>query len=419
MQVQSNNAADSTAVISTIPAISVVGFCETDATAAVMRSAAADRRMSRASFHVETGGIAAAIAAFQNRVTPNVLIVECPVHPSEMLNTLAPLAEVCDPETRVVVVGHINDVLLYRDLIRNGVAEYLVAPLHPLQLMDALAGLYSDPSRQPSGRVTAFIGAKGGSGSSTIAHNVGWLFSNWAQLSTVVTDLDLSYGTSALNFNQDVTVGIADAVAQADRLDPGFLEKLFTHCDDHLSLLAGNASLDREMLLTPGAIDAVLTSLRQAAPNIIVDMPSAWTDWSRQTLIAADDVVITATPELAAARNVRNILELLRQSRQNDRPPILVLNQTGIAKRPELTAEDFRTVTGIEPSIIIPYDPVNFGTAATTGKMLCQLSPRCKPALQMAILFETLNKPRHEDAEVKKPKSSLLVQLKKMLTGKK
>ena len=408
-------------VIASLPAITIAAFCQTEGMAAVMRTAAADRRLSRASCTIEPGGVAGAVQAFQGTVTPHVLIVECAVKPSEMLDALRPLAEVCDPSTLVVVVGHVNDVVLYRDLTRSGVAEYLVAPLHPLQIIDALAGLFRDPGHQPSGRIIAFTGAKGGVGSSTIAHNIAWLFAHRAKINTVVTDLDLAFGTSALNFNQDIAAGVADAAAQADRLDPAFLDRLFTRYSDHLSLLSGTAALDQEGLLNETTVDAVLESLRQSAPNIIVDMPSAWTGWSRHTLINADDVIITATPELAAARNTRNILELLRQSRQNDRPPCVVLNQTGVLKRPELTAADFKTIIGVEPAVVINYDPVNFGTAATTGKILCAMAPASKGATQIAGLFTHLTKSRSAQPAATNTgdKSSLIGMLQGMLSGKK
>ena len=206
-------------VIASVPAITLAAFCETEGLMAVLRASAADRRMSRASCIVESGGIAAAVAAYRETRTPSVLIVETAHGASDILAALKPLADVCDPSTLVVVVGHLNDVVLYRELIRSGVAEYLATPLTQLQVIDAVAGLFRDPASQPVGRIITFIGAKGGVGSSTLAHNLSWLFANQAKVNTVVTDLDLSFGTSGLNFNQDVTSGLADAVSQFDRLD--------------------------------------------------------------------------------------------------------------------------------------------------------------------------------------------------------
>jgi pilus assembly protein CpaE len=304
------------------------------------------------------------------------------------------LAEVCDPSTLVVVVGHVNDVLLYRDLLRNGVAEYLAAPLTQLQMIDAIAGLYRDPASQPTGRIITFVGVKGGCGSSTIAHNIAWLFANQARINTVVTDLDLAFGTSGLNFNQDLNGGLAEAILQADRLDGAFLDRLLTKCSERLSLLAASASLDRDVVLDGPSLDTVFDVLRQTAPLVLVDMPSSWSPWSRHMVVNADDVVITATPDLASMRNARNIAEILRVSRQNDNPPYLILNQTGVPKRPEISAEDFAKAVGMDPNVIIPFDPITFANAATTGRMLCEMSPKAKPAEEITKMFKLLTNSR-------------------------
>jgi pilus assembly protein CpaE len=405
-------------VIASVPAITLAAFCETEGLMAVLRASAADRRMSRASCIVESGGIAAAVAAYRETRTPSVLIVETAHGASDILAALKPLADVCDPSTLVVVVGHLNDVVLYRELIRSGVAEYLATPLTQLQVIDAVAGLFRDPASQPVGRIIAFIGAKGGVGSSTLAHNLSWLFANQAKVNTVVTDLDLSFGTSGLNFNQDVTSGLADAVSQFDRLDSVFLDRLLTRCGDNLSLLAGAAQLEREVLLNEDTITAVLDTLRQSAPVVAVDMPSSWSTWSRHTLINADDVVITATPDLASMRNARNIAELLRASRQNDVPPFLVLNQVGIPKRPEISAADFSKAVGIEPSVMIPFDPMNFGQSATTGTMLCEMAPKSKAVEEMKSLFASMNS-RLRSAPPQRPvaQKSILNRLKSVISA--
>lgn len=408
-------------VIASVPAITLAAFCETEGMMAVMRAAAADRRMSRASCIVESGGIPAATAAYQEARTPSVLIVETSHRGADILSSLKPLAEVCDPATLVVVVGHLNDVVVYRELIRSGVAEYMAAPLTQLQVIDAIAGLFRDPASQPAGRIIAFIGAKGGVGSSTIAHNISWLFANQAKVNTVVTDLDLSFGTSGLNFNQDISTGLADAVSQSDRLDSVFLDRLLTRCGDRLSLLAGAAQLERDVFLDADTITAVLDTLRQSAPVVAVDMPSSWSTWSRHTLINADDVVITATPDLASMRNARNIAELLRASRQNDVPPYLVINQTGVPRRPEISAGDFSKAVGLQPSVMIPFDPLNFGNSATTGTILCELAPKSKAAEEIKSLFAAMNARTRSAAPVRPvAENSLLNRLKSVIaSGKK
>ena len=123
------------------------------------------------------------------------------------------LAECCDAGTKVVVIGHVNDVVLYRELLRRGVSEYVVAPVQPIAFMEAVSNLYNDPTSDPVGHVIAFVGAKGGVGSSTICHNVAWTISERMKSNVVVADLDLAFGTTGLDFNQDPVQGIAEALS--------------------------------------------------------------------------------------------------------------------------------------------------------------------------------------------------------------
>ena len=119
------------------------------------------------------------------------------------------------PPTKVVIVGRVNDVELYRELMRRGVSEYLVAPLNPLHLIEVISGLYLDPEAAPIGRVVTVVGCRGGVGSSTLAHNVGWCIAERFQINTAIVDLDLPFGTSGLDFNEEPGQGVAEALVGA------------------------------------------------------------------------------------------------------------------------------------------------------------------------------------------------------------
>ena len=147
-----------------VPRISIHAFCEFPDTGAALQRAGGDRRLSKAHLTVQLGGIAAAVEHYAGQITPNLLIVETRLSGQEALAELDRLAEVCDPATKVVVVGRVNDVELYRELMRRGASEYLVAPLNPLHLTEVISGLYLDPKAGPIGRVVSFISARGGAG---------------------------------------------------------------------------------------------------------------------------------------------------------------------------------------------------------------------------------------------------------------
>ncbi|KPH09950.1 CtpF protein [Rhizobium acidisoli] len=363
-----------------LPRISVHAFCESEALQQVMERCANDRRVAKVSLRITSGGIAAAANMFSGAPTPNLIILETKANAGSLLAELAPLAAVCDPSTKVVIVGYYNDIALYRELIRNGISEYMVQPVAMPDILTAMASIFVDPEAEPLGRSIAFIGSKGGTGASTIAHNCAFGISNLFSTETILADLDLPYGTANIDFDQDPALGIAEAVFAPDRLDEVFLDRLLTKCSEHLSLLAAPSLLDRAYDFDGHAFQPVLDVLQRSAPVTVLDVPHAWSEWTRSVLSSVDEVVITAVPDLANLRNAKNMLDALRKMRPNDKPPHLVLNQVGMPKRPEISPSDFCQPLEIDPIAIIPFDINLFGNAANSGRMISEVDPKSPTA---------------------------------------
>jgi pilus assembly protein CpaE len=363
-----------------VPRITIHAFCVRPETSAMVETAAADRRMARASTIVRVGGLDAAVELYQNQSTPSLVLVESHDGAQRLLHLLDALAQVCDPGTKVVVIGQTNDIALYRELMRRGVSEYLTQPLGPLQIIRAVSALYADPSAPFVGRQVAFVGAKGGVGASTLAHNFAWSMAERIQTATVLVDLDLPFGTAGLDFNQDPLQGVIDALSQPDRLDPVLMDRMMVRCGDRLSLFAAPATLDQDYEISADAYEEVTQKIRGAAPFVVLDLPHSWAAWTRRVLVGSDDLVVVATPDLASLRNAKNIVDMVRQARPNDAPPRLVLNQVGVPGRPEIPVKDFGEALGVTPSLVLPFDPKSFGQAANNGQMVGEVAPKSKAA---------------------------------------
>jgi pilus assembly protein CpaE len=415
MQVMSSGEAAADEHIAPAPRVSIQAFCETVETAAAVQAAGEDRRLGKAHVKIQMGGVAAAVEAYRSSPTPNVIMLESQNHPDEILHGLDQLAEVCDSGTRVIVVGRVNDVTLYRDLTKRGVSEYLIAPVGTIDVVRAICGLFSSPDAKPVGRIIAVVGAKGGVGSSTVAHNVGWAIARDLNLDSVVTDLDLAFGTAGLDYNQDPPQGIADAVFSPDRVDSAFVDRLLSKCTDHLSLLAAPATLERVYDFGADAFDSILDSLRGTIPCVVLDVPHMWSGWTKRLLVGADDILVVAGPDLANLRNAKNMVDLLRAARPNDHRPYYCLNQVGVPKRPEITPGDFAKALEDQPLAIIPFEPQIFGTAANNGQMIAEVSKGHKTAEMFRQLAQILT----GRAEAKRARSSLLSPLFARLTKKK
>ncbi|MGY8663271.1 AAA family ATPase [Bradyrhizobium sp. UFLA05-109] len=399
--------------IAPAPRVSVQAFCETVETAAAVQSAGEDRRLGKAHLKIQMGGIAAAAEAYRSAPTPNVIVLESDGR-ADLLGGLDQLATVCDAGTRVVVIGRINDVMLYRELVRRGVSDYVLAPVGPIDVVRSICNLFSAPEAKAVGRIIAVVGAKGGVGASTISHNVAWAIARDLAMDAVVADLDLAFGTAGLDYNQDPPQGIADAVFSPDRVDTAFVDRLLSKCTDHLSLLAAPATLERVYDFGTDAFDAVFDTLRSTMPCIVLDIPHQWTGWTKRALIGADDILIVAAPDLANLRNTKNLFDLLKAARPNDRPPLYCLNQVGVPKRPEIAATEFAKAIESQPIASIPFEPQTFGSAANNGQMIAEISANHKSIDMFLQIAQRLT----GRSETKKQKSSFLSPLIEKLRGK-
>ncbi|MFO1034047.1 MAG: AAA family ATPase [Hyphomicrobiales bacterium] len=398
-------------LVAMVPRVDIHVFCETQETGQAIQVASADRRMARAHVTIQLGGIAAAVQVYQTQATPNLLVVESRGNRDQVLAELGRLAEVCQANTKVVVIGHVNDVVLYRELIRQGISEYVVAPVTSFAFIELVAGLYNDPKSAPLGRIIAFVGAKGGVGSSTIAHNIGWALAQRQNLDTIITDLDLAFGTAALNFNQDASGGMVEALNQPERVDSTLIERLMTKLGNRLSLLNGPGSVDRDISIEAHSVETILNVVRLSAPVVVVDVPNMWAPWIKYTLINADEIIITATPDLPSLRNAKNLVDLLKTTRPNDKPPRIIINQVGMAKRPEIPVADFTKAIGLPAAAVIPHDAQSFGQAQSNGQMLFEVAPKAKAAEVLGELARTLAGNQKAAAPEAKKSSSLLASL--------
>ncbi len=393
-----------------VPRISIHAFCETPDTTALLERAAVDRRLAKTHMTMHMGGLPKAVDHFQTASTPNLIIIEALEGGETLFAQLGELAEVCDPTTKVIVIGRANDIGLYRELMRQGISDYIVRPRSPLQIIKSIASLYVDPAAPPIGRTIAFVGARGGAGSSTLAHNVAWCAAEEMQSDTVIIDLDLPFGTASLDFEQDPTSGLIEALSSPERLDDVLLDRLLQKHTERLSLFTAPNLLDRDYDIDDQAFETVIDVVRGAAPTIIIDVPHLWTGWSKRLLQSADQIVITATADLASFRNTKNLVDIVSGARPNDSPPILVINQFD-AKLSSVQPQQYAEHVGLTPSLVFSWEPQLFHTAATNAAPIVQVGAKTKTAQSIRDLSSLVL--GRTQAAAKKSKFSLAGLVKK------
>lgn len=373
------------------PRISIGVFCASEASRARLSSAMHDRRLSRATSNIESGGFEAAYNYCARMPTPDVLIVETASRDSLLLAELDRLASVCDAETKVIVIGSANDIALYREVIGRGVSEYLVAPVDNLLVIAAVLKLYSGAAAPRLGRVCGFLGSKGGVGSSTLAQNVAWRMGEQRKAPIMLADLDLQFGTVALNLDLVPSAGFVEQITDVERLDQALLERTLIQKGPYLHILPASGRMHDVTPPDPDVVEKLLDICREMFAVVVLDLPHLQSPWMKAALDCVDDLVIVAAPDLANLRNAKCLFDIFRSARPNDAPPRLVLNQMGIARRAGISASDFASALDIEIKTQIGFDPQAFAKAACDGRLITEEAPRCAASRALAELARELD----------------------------
>lgn len=344
-----------------------------------------DRLLGKSRITQRDGGLLAAIDHYRDNASAQLVIVEESGDRQQMLDRLARLAEVCVAGTRVMVIGHLNDIGTYRTLIARGVSDYLIAPVTSAGLVAAVEALFQDPAAAPRGRLIAFFAARGGAGASTLAHNTAWSLAHATGEPVLLMDLDLAFGTLGLAFNSEARQTAGELLGLPERIDAQLLDRIVVKYDDHLLLLPSRGDLRDLPPLDPEALDRLLDLARQMASFVVVDLPHLWAPWVSQVLETADDLVLVAQPDLPNLRDCKNLLDHLARRRGDRLPARLVLNKQDAYRKSQLSAKDFHETLKVQPALVLPFDPL-FGELSNNGQMLGEAAKSHKLAASFGQL---------------------------------
>ncbi len=343
-------------------------------------------RMGAPKFRVRRGGVRGAIEYFSTHNSTQVIIVD--VSDVELaLNHIDELANVCQPGVQVIVLGKDNNIGLFRDLIRMGVIDYLVkpAPYEHLYRAVQLALGSDDPARpttQRLGKVVAVAGARGGAGTTSLLANVGWTLANKEGRRVVLVDLDLQNGSLHLAMDFPANHGLREALENAHRLDPLFLERTMLQHGPRLFALAAEEPLEEDIVYSPDAVRELTRILQKQFHYVFVDVPRG-APGALEILRRADIRILVAEPSIASVRDVVRRMEAIAVE-NSGRRTYLVLNHPRQDSKGELTVEQFEDAVGQKADFIIPYGRALAAEALNFGEPLA--SRRCPASAAYAAV---------------------------------
>ena len=317
---------------------------------------------------VRQGDIRTATDFLRGNPSPELLLVEIE-DVAEAKTLLDGLAEVCSPDTKVIVIGTVNEYSFYCWLMDIGISSYLLRPLTSQALEGAYqksiaaVGAVAAPTKKP-GTVIAVIGARGGVGCTTVAINLAGIIADSAKKNTALVDIDPQKGSIALALDIEPSKGFREALERPDRMDALFLERAMHKHGPHLSILDSEETLHDRFTIHESAGDLLLKQLKEQYQVIVLDMPRHLNNYTRQCLGHVEKAVVVTELSLVGLRDTLRICDMLRQNYQAVEP-IVIANRVGSTAKYAVALKDFEN--GINDKVVhsVPYMPDIFMPIST------------------------------------------------------
>lgn len=359
------------------------------------------------------GGVSAAIQFLVTAPSPRRLVVDLGESP-DPVTAVQMLRDTCAAETVILALGAVNDVRLYRDILRAGAADYIVKPVTKEAIDEAVERAVKSqeqtseakPGEGKLGRFVVFIGAKGGIGCSTLATNCAWLLANEHKAKTVLVDFDLQFGTMALNLDLEPSHGLSEVLANASRIDGLFLTSAMVSAGQNLMVLASEEPLEREVQINAEAAGLLLNQLRQTYAFVVADLPRAHLAMSKETLGKATDIMVVSDFSLPSVRDTLRLLAFLKETAPTAKVSVLANRVSG--GKGQISKSEFER--GIEAKVthIVPDDPKAAAAASNAGKPFPVVAKKSAGVKALRKVARGLAGP-----VAAKPKRSLLAWLKR------
>jgi len=241
------------------------------------------------------------------------------------------------PEVSVILLRRRLDVTILAQALRAGFREVVAsddltalstACRRSLEISHTMAGV-AGTSGAPvvDGKIVIVFNAKGGCGKTTISTNLGaYLASTGARV--LLIDLDLAFGDVAISLQMRPAASLGDLVAMSGHIDAQGLASVVTKHDSGLDAVCA-PNEPREADGIPGStVGEMLRVARRQYDYIVVDTPPAFSEHVLVALDMCDLLVLIATLDIPAVKNLRLTLETLDQLGHPRDGRVVMLNRS-------------------------------------------------------------------------------------------
>ncbi|MFB3855360.1 MAG: CpaE family protein [Vicinamibacterales bacterium] len=255
------------------------------------------------------------------------------------------------PGANVIIVTSTMDPTLMLEAMRAGVNECVSEPLKPADLETAISRLKERQKAPLAGLVFAFLGSRGGVGTTTVAVNVATELARSDKGSTLLVDLHAAFGDAALFLGAEPRFTLTDAVENANRLDEAFLRGLVVRTKGRPDVLA-SPPRTRLVPLDANGIRAVVEFAARVYRYVVLDL-TLYDPAAPEVLALAAKILVVTNQELTSVRNAARIVGDLKGQYGKDRVAVVV-NRAD--RNAEIGLEDVERAVGQKVEQVLASD---------------------------------------------------------------
>lgn len=341
--------------------VSLLAFLKKESDIEAMRGFAEEHNLGEDS--VFQGDISDATEYLANHEPPNLLVVEVPSR-AEAEGLLDKLADVCSPETRVVIAGNINEYTFFMWLQEIGIFHYLLLPLNRELLEGLYAKAIATPEEvaaggKPLGKTIGIMGTRGGSGATSLSILLAAMMAEHSKKNCGVIELDPMDGTAALLLDVEPSHGLRDAIEKPDRIDELFLERVIIRMNDHLGIISAEEDINVPVAFSEEAAEALLPVLKERFAYSFLDISHHFNPFSLKAARLCDHLFVVSPMNLQGLRDAMRIHSWLKEKCEITHHKFIA-NKIGQMAKHEIIKNDFEKSLGEKLITQLPFSPEIF-----------------------------------------------------------
>jgi pilus assembly protein CpaE len=251
----------------------------------------------------------------------------------EEMSALARLMGRINAWPPVIVVTQQFDKEVARQLLQMRVADFLVKPVAPVELVRTCARVVQAPSgsEQTEAQIFTYLAAVGGAGVTTLAIQTALLLLNGqgqkARPATCLVDLDFQHGACADYLDLEPRLDLKEIEPRPERLDRQLLEVMTTYHASGLAVIAAPNRPAEMRSFDPDIVTRLLDLVSSHFKYVVIDTPRTWFSWTDSVLLGSNRLFIVSEMTVPGLKHAKQLVAAISERLGDSERPRVIINR--------------------------------------------------------------------------------------------